>query len=107
MLAFGFVMFAIGALLAGVASATVFVVVSLVLAVLSCALAIHVGWPTSVAVLSAIGCFVSGQVGYVAGIGVRALLVAKFSRASQAPSPALRSEADFEKPRAAPLNGGR
>jgi hypothetical protein len=106
MLTFGFVMFAIGALLASVASAAIFAVVSLVLAVVSCTLAVHVGWPTGAAILAAIGCFVSGQVGYVAGIGVRALLVAKFGRASEASSPG-RSEAEFEKPRAAPLNGGR
>ncbi len=107
MLAFGLVMFAIGALLASVASVRIFVDGSLVLAASGLAYAVHVGWPTGEAVLAAIGCFVSGQLGYVAGIGVRALLVTKFGHASEAPSPERRSEAEFKKPSTAPWNGGR
>src|SRR5271166_672189 len=97
----------LGALLANVASVSIFAVGSFVLAAIGFALAVHGGWPIGEAVLAAIRCFISGQVGYVAGIGVRAMLVAKFGRASEAPSPERRSEAEFKKPSATPLNGGR
>src|SRR5208337_2060167 len=57
MLAFGLVMFAIGALLANVASVSIFALGSLVLAAIGFALAVHGGWPIGEAVLAILGCF--------------------------------------------------
>jgi uncharacterized membrane protein len=107
MLAFGLVMFAIGVLLANVASAPVFAVVALVLVVAGFAQGIHVGWPVGHAAFAAIVSFICGQVGYVAGIGLRALVAAKLGRADKAETAKTAQETGFDKSSAAPLNGGQ
>ena len=102
---FGVVIFAIGALLANVASAPVFAVIALVMVAAGFALGVYGGWPVGEAALAAIGFFVCGQVGYVVGVGFRALLAAKFGRARKTESPETVKEAGFDKSSAAPLNG--
>jgi len=106
MLAYCFVMFAIGALLANVASVRVFAIVALVLVAAGFVQGVYLGWPVGQAALVAIGSFVCGQVGYVAGIGFRALVVAKFGRAEETVSPKAAKETTFDKSSAAPLNRG-
>jgi hypothetical protein len=106
MLAFCFVMFAIGALLANVASVRVFAIVALVLAAAGFAQGVYTGWPLGQAALVALGSFVCGQLGYVVGIGFRALVAAKVGHADETDSSKTVKEASFDKSRAAPLNGG-
>jgi len=107
MLAFGLVMFAIGVLLANVASAPVFAAVTLVLVAAGFAQGLHVGWPLGETAIAAIVSFVCGQMGYVAGIGLRALVAARLARAGKAETTKAAQEAGFEKSSAAPLNGGQ
>lgn len=104
MLAFGFVMFAIGALLANVASVRLFALLALLLAAGAFAQGVWVGWSIGEAALVAIVSFVCGQVGYVAGIGARAYIAARFGRVPATETPLASQEPKFDK--GAGLNGG-
>ena len=105
MLAFGLIMLAIGALLANVASAPAFAVISLVLVAAGFAQGVFVGWPIGQALAIAAASFVCGQVGYVLGLGLRAFAVARFGRVDAPPAPQATAEPGFEKS-SARLNGG-
>ena len=83
-------MFAIGVLLANVASALVFAVVTLVLVVAGFAQGVHVGWPFGETAIAAIVSFVCGQMGYVAGIGLGALVAARIGTPPKRKRPRLR-----------------
>ncbi len=80
MLAFGLIMFAIGALLAIVASVRVFAIVALVLVATGFARGVYIGWPVGQAALVAIGALVCGEVGYILCVGFMALVEAKAGR---------------------------
>ena len=104
-MAFGLVMFAIGALLAGVAPAPLFAVVSLLLAAGGFAQGVYVGWGVGHALTIAIVSFVCGQFGYVVGIGARAIGRAKLRPADKTETSRPSSEAGLEKS-SAHVNGG-
>jgi hypothetical protein len=80
MVAFLMIAFAIGGVLATTVSVRQFAFGTLVLEVAGFAQAVHVGIPVVHALLGAAGLFVCGQFGYVAGVGVVALVVAKTKR---------------------------
>lgn len=105
MLAFGLILLAIGALLANVASALAFAVISLVLVVAGFAQGLYVGWPIGQALAAAVASFVCGQIGYVLGLGLRAFAVAKLRRGGAPTAPKATTQPEFEKS-SARLNGG-
>jgi hypothetical protein len=91
MLVLGAVIFAAGAVLATVAAFWQFAAGALLLLIAGVAQAIYAGVPIGQALLGAGGYFVCGQLGYVAGAGIRALIAAKTRRTADAamPKPAL------------------
>jgi hypothetical protein len=84
---FCLVSFAIGALLAAVLSARQFALGALLFALAALSGAIFVGTPIGQALRAAIGLFICGQFGYVAGIGVRAFALAKLRHSEILASP--------------------
>ena len=81
--------FAVGALLGAVATVWQCVVAVLLLAMVLLALAIHEGLRLGTALLDTGGIFVGVQLGYIAGIGSRALVSKplRWPRKPMAPSP--------------------
>jgi len=91
MLAFAIFVFALGAGLAAAMSVPQFALGALVLAACGFAQAIRVGIPPGLAVLASFVLFFCAQLGYVAGIGAKALLLSRSKRSNprEAPPPAL------------------
>lgn len=88
---FCLVSFAIGALLAAIVSARQFVVGASLLMTAAIAQATYVGLPLGQALFDVIGLFVCSQLGYVAGIGLRALALAKLGRSEEPAAPKSRA----------------
>ena len=105
MLVFGLITFAIGALLANVASVRVFALVALALVATGLVRDVYVGWPVGQAALVAIGALVCSQLGYVVGICFMALAEAKPGRFDEMESPGAAKKTELDKSSAAPLNG--
>jgi|SRR5271155_4508926 len=83
MLAFAIFIFAVGAALAVVVSVRQFAIGALLLGAAGFAQSIHVGVPVRFSVLGAFGYFFCSQLGYVAGVGARALFSPKTKRSGR------------------------
>jgi hypothetical protein len=83
-LVLGVVIFAAGAALATVAGFWQFAAGAILLLIAGVAQAVYGGMPFGQAAFGAAGYFVCGQLGYVAGAGIRALVAAKTRRIAEA-----------------------